>query len=158
MERTVTASAYIACPFSMALEYATDYLQYAEDGLEEAEIRVPVRFFPTMHRSVRLTFSIHSDALEAGRAHDEIRIRWMSSSALLPEFHGAVRFRIAGAGTTVHVCGTYRTPFGIAGRVFDEFVGLHIANASVRDLSTRIGAFVAARQAEWLAGHIRMTG
>jgi hypothetical protein len=152
LPRTVAAEAIAACPFSIAQEYASDYFRRAEAGHEEAEIRVPILFLPTfLRRRVGLTFGMHADDTEGGRSHDEIRLRWSTGTALLPDFHGTVRLRIAGSGTRVLVDGGYHAPFGMFGRVFDWFIGAYIARASVNDLSQRIAAYLEEREQEWRA-------
>ena len=55
--RAVTIEAYAACPFSIAQEYAVDYLRRAQAGEAEADIRVPIRFLPGfIQRRVAVTF------------------------------------------------------------------------------------------------------
>jgi hypothetical protein len=150
--RKVSADVLAVCPFSIAQEYATDYFRSAELGHEEAEIRVPIRFLPTViRRRVELRFGVHSDGTEAGRTHDEIRVRWSSGTWLLPEFHGTVRLRISGSATRVLVDGSYHAPFGVIGCVFDSLVGTYIARASVSDLAHRIAVYLEERERVWLA-------
>jgi hypothetical protein len=150
--RTVAAEALAACPFSIAQEYAADYFRRAETGHAEAEIRVPIFFMTTiLRRRVGLTFGIHSDSTEAGRTHDEIRVRWSTGTPLLPDFHGTVRLRIAGLGTRVLVDGGYHAPFGLFGRLFDWCIGAYIARTSVSDLSHRVATHLEGREQEWRA-------
>jgi hypothetical protein len=150
--RKVSAEVLAVCPFSIAQNYASDYFRSAASGHEEAEIRVPIRFLPTViQRRVALRFGIHSDGTEPGRTHDEIRVRWSSGTWLLPEFHGIVRLRIAGTATRVLVDGSYHAPFGAIGRVFDSLVGEYIARASVGDLAHRIAVYLEEREIEWRA-------
>jgi hypothetical protein len=152
-KRLVTAEALARCPFSIAKDYAIDYLRRAEAGHEEAEVRVPVRFLPTVvRRRVAVTFELHLDVEEAGRSHDEIRVHWNSGTSLLPDFHGTVRFRIEGSSTRVLVEGSYRAPFGRLGRLFDHLIGRHIAWASVRDLAQRLASYLEIREGDWLTG------
>ncbi len=152
LAREVSADVLAVCPFSIAQEYASDYFRHAEAGHDEAEIRVPIRFLPTIiRRRVELRFGIHSDGAEPGRTHDEIRVRWSSGTWLLPEFHGSVRLRIAGSATRVLVDGSYHAPFGFAGRVFDSLIGEHIAHASVHDLAHRIAVYLEERERVWRA-------
>jgi hypothetical protein len=98
-----------------------------------------------------VTFGLHLDILEAGRTHDEIRVRWVSGTPLLPEFRGTVRLRIAGSGTLVLVEGSYRVSFDGLGRLFDQLVGSHIARMSVRDFTRRIASSLEARERVWRA-------
>lgn len=143
----MTAQAHAACPFSIAETYAVQYLGHAEAG---AEIRVPLAFLPiVVARRVALTFGMHMDVVETGRAHDEIRLHWTTGTPLLPDFRGTVRFRIDGSGTVVLVEGSYRAPFGVLGRAFDALAGRHIAAASVRDLTRRLADHLEAREREW---------
>jgi hypothetical protein len=148
--RAVTLEEYAACPFSIAGEYAIEYLRRAEAGEPEAEIHVPLRFLPQLlRRRVMVTFGLHVDVAEAGRPHEEIRMRWSSGTPLLPDFRGTLRFRIAGQGTDVLISGTYRVPFGLLGRVFDSAIGHHIARASLGDLARRIADALEANERRW---------
>lgn len=154
--RAVSAQAYAVCPFSIAGEYAIEYLRRAETGAEEAEIRLAVAFLPpVIRRRVAMTFELHCDVTEVGRQHDEIRLRWSTGSPLLPDFRGTLRFRINGSGTDVLVEGSYRIPFGRPGRLFDSVAGRHIARASVGDLARRIAAALEANQHAWRAALTR---
>lgn len=148
--RDVALQAYAACPFSVAQDYAIDYLRRAEAGTDDAEIRVPVAFWAGLiRRRVTISFGLHYDVVEAGRAHDEIRLRWTAGTRLLPDFRGTLRFRIAGKGTDVLIDGSYHIPFGILGRIFDSAAGRHLALASLRDLAQRIAASLVSSEHDW---------
>jgi hypothetical protein len=150
--RVVSAEVQVFCPFSVAEEYAVGYLSRPEAGQEGVEIRIPIRFLPTLvFRRRAVTFGLHRDTLEAGRTHDEICVRWTAGTPLLPEFRGTVRFRIAGSGARVLVEGSYRAPFGTLGRMLDYFVGRHLAQMIVRDFTRRIVSFLEARERDWRA-------
>lgn len=148
--KTIVAEAIADCPFSVAQEYAIDFLHEAEAGKVESLIRVPIRYLPWLiqHR-VRMTFGLHADVAELGRHHDEIRLRWDAGTRLLPNFYGTARFRIDGGKTRVIVEGSYTAPLGIAGVLFDALIGRRLAVASIADLSRRIGAYLETRQAKW---------
>jgi hypothetical protein len=150
--RAVVLQEYAACPFSIAQEYAIDYLRRAEGGSKEAEIHVPIRLLPALVRHrVAVTFGLHIDVAEAGRPHDEIRMRWTAGTPLLPDFRGTLRFRIAGQGTDVFVEGRYRVPFGRLGRLFDRLIGCHIARASLGDLARRLADALESNERAWRA-------
>jgi hypothetical protein len=150
--RVVKAEAHVVCPFSIAEEYAVDYLRRAEAGREEAEVRVPIRFFPTvLRRRAAVTFSLHFDIREPGRTHDEIHVRWSSRTRLLPNFRGTIRYRIDGSGTRLIVEGSYRVPFGTVGRLFDHLVGHYLARTSLCDFTRRIASFLETSNRHWLA-------
>ena len=158
MPRILTVEADAACPFSIAHDYAADYFQRAEDGHDEAEVRVPLPFLPLLFRKrVGLTFGVHSDGVEDGRTHDELRIIWSAGTPLLPDFHGTVRLRIQGVMTRIHIEATYHVPLGPFGRIFDALIGVHIARASLRDLAQRLAAYLLRREREWRAHLVAST-
>jgi hypothetical protein len=135
------------CPFSMADEYAASYLERAERGGRDAEIRLPGPWSP--RRRVTMRHAIHIDLTEHGRAHDEIALRWSSGSPVLPDFHGTVRFRIAGARTRVILEGEYVPPGGRFGVVFDALVGRRLARAALRDFARHLGEELGRRERAW---------
>jgi hypothetical protein len=148
-----------ACPFSIAQDYAVEFLREAEAGSAQADIHVPIPFLPpfVQHR-VALTFKLQYDVAESGRRHEQIRIEWNAGMSLLPNFAGTIRFRIDGANTRVLVEGAYRVPFGIIGGVFDRLIGGAIANASVHDLARRIAGYLEIRQQSWRTGVLARRG
>jgi hypothetical protein len=148
--REVSLQVYAACPFSVAHEYAIDYLRRAEAGQDEAEIRVPVAFWAGLiRRRVTISFGLHYDVVDGGRPHDEIRLRWTAGTRLLPDFRGTLRFRIAGKGTDVLIDGSYHVPLGTFGRLFDYIAGRHLASASLRDLAHRIAVSLENTEHDW---------
>lgn len=153
MRTTVTAEASADCAFSIAQEYATEYLRRAEAGGPEAEISVPWPLPIPLRRRVALSFGLHSDDREEGRPHDEIRVRWLSGSALLPDFRGSVRFRIDGTRTRVLVDGSYAPPLGTLGRWFDALAGRRLARASLQDAADRLARHLTERERAWRAAH-----
>ena len=146
----VSVTATAACAFSIAQEYATEYLQAAGRGGPEGLIRATWPFpLPALQHRVALTYGLHLDVLEGGRAHDEVRFVWKSGSVLLPDFRGTLRFRIANRATGITLEGSYATPLGVAGRIFNRLVGAHIARASLQDLADRIAAYLGEREQAW---------
>ncbi len=110
------------CPFSVAHEYAEDYLRDAERSVE---VRVPLRDFiaglPGAARApVKMVFALHPDEAESGRLHDALAIEWHAGTRLFPLFHGTLRLRIASVDSTLLTFeGAYRPPMGPVGVVFD---------------------------------------
>lgn len=140
------------CPFSIAQEYAVAYLKAAEAGGPEARIGISwPKPLPVLRRRVWFSFGLALDVAEAGRLHDEIRLRWNGGSALFPNFRGTVRFRIAGAGTIVLFDGTYEPPLRIAGLCFDRVIGRWIAKRTLQDLARRICDESERRERDWRA-------
>ena len=142
------------CPFSIADEYATEYLRQAEAGGPESTIRVPWQLpLPAPRHRVAISFGIHRDVVEPGRGHDEVRFWWTSGSRFLPDFRGTMRFRIDGGGTRILVEGEYTVPFGLPGRWFDLAIGRHMARASLQELADRVARYLEERQRSWRAAH-----
>jgi len=139
------------CPFSVAHDYAEDYLREAE---REVEVRVPfrdlVRALPGQaRRAVKLVFALHPDETEGGRGHDAMMIEWHAGTRLFPNFHGTLRLRIATIESTrLTFEGAYRPPLGTFGLVFDALLGRRIARATMRELLERIAAGLERRERE----------
>jgi hypothetical protein len=151
----ISVSALADCSFSMAEEYATEYLRRAEAGGPEATVRVPWPLpFSLLGRRVALSFGIHADVLEAGRRHDEVRFHWESGSRLLPDFRGTMRFRIEYVRTRVHVDGAYAVPLGPVGYCFDRIAGKRIARASLQELADRVAAYLTGCESKWRAASL----
>jgi hypothetical protein len=152
----VAVDALADCSFSIAAEYATEYLRCAEAGGPESVISVPWSLplpLPLPGRHVALTFGLHEDVLEDGRSHDEVRFRWRSGSRFLPDFHGALRFRIEASRTRVLLEGSYDAPLGTLGRLFDRAFGRRIARATLQEVAERIAHHLGERERDWRAAH-----
>jgi hypothetical protein len=142
------------CPFSVAHEYAEDFLREAE---REIALRVPIRDFiygagGHMHRRVKLVFGLHPDDTEEGRVHDAMLLEWRAGTRLFPQFHGTLRLRIETVESTrLTFEGAYRVPFGAAGALFDTVIGQRLARSTMADLLARIVAALERREAEYIA-------
>lgn len=139
------------CPFSIAEEYAVQYLKQAEAGGSSAILHV----FPAIARRVSMSFGLAIDVLESGRQHNEIHLRWESGSPLFPDFCGTVRFRIARAQTVVIVDGSFEAPSGRFGALFDRIAGRWIAERTLDDLVRRVSRYLEQKEDEWRAAHER---
>jgi hypothetical protein len=147
---TITVSTLAECPFSIATEYAQEYLRNAEAGRAESLVRVPwFPLIPALAHRVRMSFGLHADVGEPGRRHEEIRLRWNSGSRLLPNFRGAVSFRIEGTRTRIFIDGSYDAPLGLIGRYFDDAIGKRVARVSLQDLADRLAGFLEQRERAW---------
>jgi hypothetical protein len=141
-----------ACPFSIAQEYAQQYLERTETGGPAPLVVYPFALpFFSLRRSVAMSFSLASDVTEPGRAHDQVLLRWTSGFGLLPDFRGTIRFRPEHGGTLVMIDGTYKPPLGRPGAMFDRLIGKWIATSTISDLLRRIAASLELQQREWLA-------
>ena len=143
------------CPFSVAHEYAEDFLRDAERSVE---VKVPLRDFiaglPGAARApVQMVFALHPDEAESGRLHDALAIEWHAGTRLFPLFHGTLRLRIASVEMTrLTFEGAYRPPLGTFGVVFDALIGRRIARATMREMLDRIAAALERREQEFEAG------
>ena len=147
---TITVTTLAECPFSIADEYAKEYLQRAESGGEEAYVRVPLLSpLPALAHRVSVSFGIHTDINEYGRRNEEIHLRWSSGTRLLPDFRGTMTFRIETVRTRILIEGSYAIPGGQLGRWFDRAIGKHIARATLQDFSDRIASYLAERERNW---------
>ena len=151
----VVVESLVRCPFSVAHDYAEDFFAHAERGIE---LHVPLRdLAPTrgghLRRPVRLVAQRMPDEHEPGRAHDAMEIDWTAGTRFFPDFHGALRLRIASVDETrLTLEGCYQPPFGAFGKVFDVLIGRRIARATMRDLLRRLGDAMEQREAEFRAG------
>jgi hypothetical protein len=137
------------CPFSVAQEYATDYLRRAET---ETVVHVPLdgtgNFSPAA-KTVRFSFGVRSDTDERGRSHDELSVQWAARTPLLPHLSGTLRFRIAGNRTRLVLDGSYVPPGAALGRIFDAVLGHWVAVKTCRDLLRRIARELTERERAW---------
>jgi hypothetical protein len=138
-----------ACPFSIAQEYAEEYLRGAERG-SATPLAVSPFAMPLMRRPVAMSFSLANDETEPGRAHESVLIRWEAGIGVLPDFRGTIRFRAARRETLVRIEGRYAPPLGRTGAVFDRLIGKWIATRTMSDLLRRIAARLELRQRDWL--------
>jgi hypothetical protein len=144
----VHAQGHTECPYSVAQDYAEDYLRRAEGGGPEATIVAG-----PFGRRVLFRFALRTDVAEIGRPHDEIVMRWFARSALLPDFVGTLRMRIVEGGTSLIFDGRYLPPFGFFGALFDRLVGNRIAQATAHDLVRRVADALDQRERTWRAAH-----
>ncbi|HZW53942.1 MAG TPA: hypothetical protein VFF00_07900 [Candidatus Elarobacter sp.] len=145
---TVHAERVVDCPFSVAHEYASDYLRDAERGGDGAVLRAG-----PFWRVVAVGFGSRSDTVDQGRPNEEIVLRWNARTRLLPDFAGTLRFRIDAGSARLLLDGTYVPPGGVAGALFDRILGNRIADATARDLLERIGNELTERERTWRARH-----
>ncbi len=151
----VTAERIVRCPFSVAHEYAEGF--FVEAARKGAEVGIRLRdvvptFGGRLKQPVQLDTSRRPDEAETGRGHDAFEIDWTAGTRFFPDFHGALRLRIASVEETLlHLDGEYHPPFGLPGALFDALVGRRIAAATMRDLLRRLGTAMEAREASFRA-------
>jgi hypothetical protein len=155
----VVAERVARCPFSVAHDYAEDFFRAASAG--GIALHVPLRdVLPTLRgrlrRPVRIVFERRPDYADAGRAHDALDVAWTAGTRLFPDFRGVLRLRIASVDETLLTLeGTYRPPFGPAGRLFDLLVGRRIARASLCGLLDELADAMERREVAFRAAALR---
>jgi hypothetical protein len=148
----VSVDRLVQVPFSVAHDYAEDFFREAE---RDVEVRVPLRdlFWAIrgkFRKPVRLVFAMHPDETEEGRIHDAMLIEWTAGTRLFPDFHGTLRLRIDSVESTLLTLeGSYRPPFGAAGRVFNWLIGRRIARSTMRELLERLALAMEQRELDY---------
>jgi len=127
------------CPFSVAQDYATDYLRRAEADF---------------------SFVVRNDTNERGRSHDELFVQWADRAPLLPRLliNGTLRFQIAGSRTRLVLDASYVPPGAVLGRIFDAVVGHRVAVKMCRDLVRRIAGELTERERAWRPNRPHIAG
>lgn len=149
MVSRVRAEREFCCPFSIAHEYAADFLRELEGAPLVAG---------SLSRPITLRFAFHDDVSDLVRRHDAIVLAWRTGSSWLPDCAGALRFRIAPHDCTVaHFEGTYTPPFGLIGAAFDLVVGHRIASSTADDLLRRMASYVERREQRFRVEHVALS-
>ena len=150
----------VDCPFSIALEYVSNYLrQFASGDGKGAIVGIPLRTFGlpipgSLRHRVRIQFKESVDTDARNRSGRGLTFDWDAGDPLLPDLHGELSFRIAGESRTELVLtGVYRPPLGSAGAVLDRFLGNRIALATGRALLERFGADMERQEDNFRASH-----
>ncbi len=140
------------CPFSIAGEYAVQYLKRIGSGGQQSPVRLPLSIlYPTLGRKANMSFELGIDRAESGRLHDEIRLCRKGGSTVFPSFRGTIRFRIDGTRTRVLIDESYEPPLGGLGILFDRAIGQRIAVRMLGDLAGRLSSDLERQEREWRA-------
>jgi hypothetical protein len=139
----------VKAPSTFALAFMTTY--FTERGAQTTGAELPLRFpLPafvvdglTIEKRVKLHLNYH------GGSGEPLRIGWRPIGAgPLPGFDGTVSAEAAGdTSSRLTISGNYTPPGGIAGIAFDQFIGVHIAGAT---LTALLEHFAGAIEAEYL--------
>jgi len=132
------------CPFSVAAEYAVNFLKSGSPDPNQFTVRLPFSAFGlplrgALQRAVTLSFGVHYEVGYGARGIDEIRFSWRARSRALPDLVGVLHLSIATHATTgVVLTGTYEPPFGPLGALFDAAIGKRFAAATADDFVARV--------------------
>ena len=148
------------CPFSIASEYVSSYMQrFADNDDEVAMVRLPLRTFGlplpgSLRHRIRIRFEDSVDVNERNRSHRGLKFHWSAGNPLLPDLHGDLSFRIAAdSRTEIVLTGEYSPPLGRVGSVLDKLMGKRIALATGKALLERIAADMERRERDFRAVH-----
>ena len=133
------------CPFSIALEYATEFLREIRDSQRRrfrgSWLRLPMPF--VFHHDT-LFYELKEDDLETGRAHDEIRLNWRTRSVFLTNLRAVIRVRIFVERTQLICDVEYDAPRGPLGQLLETCIFRpSVSNASaafITQLTDHLGA------------------
>lgn len=149
MTSIVRAERIADCPFSIAAEYAANFLK--------RDTGEPNRFtahLGVLERRVALTFGVHYDVGDGARGHNEIHFAWSARSRWLPNFTGVLRLAIASyRETQIVLAGTYEPPLGPLGWLFDAVLGRRLAAATASDFIERVARALETAERAFRAAH-----
>jgi hypothetical protein len=147
MKRTFESAIVVECPFSVAQESVSSYMQRFAAGDDDlAMVHLPLRTFGlplpgSIRHRVLIHFEDSVDDHERNRSRRGLTFHWDAGNPLLPDLHGDLSFRIAPEGRTeVVMTGEYTPPLGAAGLVLDKVLGKRIALATGQALLERIAS------------------
>lgn len=155
-ESTIVAN----CPFSIAADYVTQYMQRFADGDDHpAIVHLPLRTFGlplpgSLRHRIRIEFEHSVDVHDRNRSGRGLTFRWDAGNPLLPDLSGDLSFRIAAdSRTELVLTGRYTPPLGRYGAWLDKFIGKRIALATGQALLERIASDMELQERRFLALH-----
>lgn len=149
MTSIVRAERVADCPFSIAAEYAVNFLK--RDAGEAGRFTVHLG---ALRRRVTFSFGVHYDVGDGARGMNEIHFTWSARSRWLPDLAGVLRLAIAShRSTEVVLAGTYEPPLGPLGRVFDSVLGRRFAAATANDFVERVAGSLETEERAFRAAH-----
>ena len=149
MTSIVRAERVADCPFSIAADYAADFLKRDADEGGRLTVHLGV-----LRRRVTFSFGVHYDVDNGARGQDEFHFAWSARSRWLPDLVGVLQFGIASyKETRVVLAGTYEPPLGPLGWILDTVVGHRLAEATANDFVARVAAALEAEERAFRARH-----
>ena len=149
MTSIVRAERIADCPFSIAAEYAANFL--------ERDAGEPKRFtvrLGTFRRRVTFSSGVHYGVGDGARGQNEIHFAWSARSRWLPNLSGVLRLAIASyRETQIVLAGTYEPPLGPLGRLFDMALGRRLAAATAADFVERVAQALETEERAFRSAH-----
>jgi hypothetical protein len=143
--RSIVERQEFSCPAGAAHVFLErDFeLRHGEERRVALHVRVPVFGMLYLDKDVDVVMS--PSAAGGDRDAYEMDVSWEAAGGPFPRFSGLLRIEPVGDGACVlELAGRYEPPGGVAGAAFDALLGNRVAQASLRELVTRIGRSVSA--------------
>ena len=149
MTSIVRAERIADCPFSIAAEYAADFLK--QDAGRPGGFTAHLGF---LRRLVKLSFGVHYDVDDGARGRNDLHFAWSARSRWLPNLTGVLEFGVASyKETLVVLAGTYEPPLGLLGRIFDALLGHRLAAATANDFVERVARSLESQERAFRTKH-----
>ncbi len=124
----------VEAPFSSVIEYVTDFF--------DERPRLRVKALASTNVGVETQRELVDDKTDAVRGHDALSISWQPRWSVFPSFRGHATVRPQSSGSILALEGSYQPPGGLAGRVFDRFIGRRLANGTMDHLLGRLRRYI----------------
>ncbi len=135
------------CPFSVAQEYATDYLRDHAHALVRWRLG---RWEPVVPGTAWV--AARQDLTERGAPHDELVLRWHPALPVLPPLEIVVRFRIAWLTTAIAMEARYVRDGSLARRCATPVFGA-VARLALAELMRRLTGYLEQRERVYRREH-----
>ena len=144
--RSFALEAVADCPFSVAQDYATDFLR---DRLRTA---IGMRVGRCRLMPGRAWISARPDFTDRGKPHDELVLRWFPTIPLLPSVEIVIRFRIAWLTTRLAI-DMYLTRGDAPLRRFGAWLFIVMMRLVVGRLLTQLARYLKERESAYRIAH-----
>ena len=131
----------VEAPFSTAISHVAEFFS--------THPHLQVESFASARIPVTAEASIIDDATDSARHHEAILLFLHPKSRFIPHFKGAITVRPHLLGTDLKIEGSYESPGGVPGRMFDWLLGRWLAIATLDHLLFRLKSIVELRHREF---------
>jgi len=136
----------VHCPFSAAIEM----IEHIHD--DGAGHRVGP--FSSIRTHVHCDIAEIRDLTDGTRIHEALKFRWRAHSWIsLPVMSGLITVRPNGLATELRMEGTYTSPLGAVGQLFDRIIGRRLAQRTVNGFLDELRDFVEQQWQKERRGH-----
>jgi hypothetical protein len=157
--RTVRGQVVVACPFSVAIEFAENYVSRRTWSGGGRLLRLWAPLVPARGR-VALGWTVYAhattgrDHTDAARRHEAMWIRLRPASGLpFPHVAAALTARPHQGRTLLHLAAEYVPPFGMVGAAFDSLIGKWLAERALLGFLSEMKLSIEAQHEEFLRAY-----